>query len=142
MLFVDVGPRNAEAFAEKALEGTWVVCHHMNGCIHCMMMRPTWEAAKAAVKGVDGLQVADIEYGQMGMLPKTMTNIAGFPSIVVYKKGKPVKELGARSLDSMIALLKGAAPKARARSAPVVRARPASAPAGKAAAKKNAHKGK
>jgi thioredoxin-like negative regulator of GroEL len=125
MLFIDVTPENAPTFVEQAQQGTWVVCHHMKGCIHCMMLRPTWDAARAAVKGVKDLNVADVEMGVMSLLPKSMTHVAGFPTIVVYKNAKPVKEFtGSRTKEDLVAFLKENAG-AKTRSAPA----PAKAPA-------------
>lgn len=130
MLFIDVTPANAPDFVAQAQTGTWIVCHHMSGCIHCMMLRPTWNAAKEAVRGVKDLYVADVEYGNMALLPKTMTNVAGFPTIVVYQNAKPVKEFsGPRTKDALVAFMKETASAAKKAKTAKAAAKPAAKPA-------------
>ena len=111
-----------------------VILYHMQGCPHCVMMWPNWESAvKSAGKGV---QVVEIEYGQMGILPKALQNVRGFPTIMAVRDGRPYAEYsGDRSAQSLREFIRAhasaappAAPAAKKKAAPTpAKKRPAAA---------------
>ena len=107
MRLVKVGDANVQGFSAQARQGRWVVCHYMNGCMHCEMMKPAWEQAKKAVKDVPNLQVAEVEYAFTQQLPGKMANVMGFPSIVAYQNGLPYREFDAmRTVENLTRFLR------------------------------------
>jgi len=88
MRYVEVNAKNAPAFCAASKKGSWVVLHHMNGCMHCMMFKPTWNDAVASCSKVP-VNVASVEYSDMKRLPPTMQKVNGFPTVMVYVDGKP-----------------------------------------------------
>jgi thioredoxin domain-containing protein 5 len=75
-------------FSKKVTTGRWIVFHHMNGCMHCVMFRPAWNDAKALSKSVP-INVTECEYGDMKRLPASMQKVMGFPTVMVYEDAKP-----------------------------------------------------
>jgi hypothetical protein len=106
MQLLKVTDANVASFGAMARHGKWVVCHYMNGCMHCEMMKPAWKEAKAAVKGVDDLNIAEVEYRFTSKLPERMRNVLGYPSFVSYTNGVPDKELsGMRTVENLTRFL-------------------------------------
>jgi len=93
-------------FEKQLSSGRWIVFHHMNGCLHCMLFRPTWKQAVAICKNCD-VNVAECEYSDMKRLPSSMQQVMGFPTIMVYENTKPVAEFeGIRSVENVTKFLK------------------------------------
>ena len=79
-------------------------------CIHCQNMKPQWEFLKKKLKKskCNGL-LLEIDSNQLNYVDySSLTNsIKGFPSIMVFKKGKLVKEYnGNRSSNDMFKFFK------------------------------------
>ena len=79
-------------------------------CIHCQNMKPQWEFLKKKLKKskCNGL-LLEIDSDQLNYVDySSLTNsIKGFPSIMVFKKGKLVKEYnGNRSSNDMFKFFK------------------------------------
>ena len=79
-------------------------------CIHCQNMKPQWEFLKKKLKKskCNGL-LLEIDSDQLNYVDySSLTNsIKGFPSIMVFKKGKLIKEYnGNRSSNDMFKFFK------------------------------------
>ena len=79
-------------------------------CIHCQNMKPQWEFLKKKLKKskCNGL-LLEIDSNQLNYVDySSLTNsIKGFPSIMVFKKGKLIKEYnGNRSSNDMFKFFK------------------------------------
>jgi thioredoxin-like negative regulator of GroEL len=79
-------------------------------CIHCQNMKPQWDFLKKKLKKskCNGL-LLEIDSNQLNYVDySSLTNsIKGFPSIMVFKKGKLVKEYkGNRSSNDMFKFFK------------------------------------
>jgi thiol-disulfide isomerase/thioredoxin len=104
-----ITPRTVSKVANaKKSNAPIVVLYHMEGCPHCVMMRPAWEAckervAKAADKKVG--VVAEVEFKGMSCLPADMQDVAGFPTIKGFKDGKATEYQGDRSQTSIMAFI-------------------------------------
>lgn len=108
--------------------GSCVVLYHMQGCPHCVMMRPSWDTAvRSAGKGV---RVIEVEYGNMALLPRSLQNVRGFPTIMAIRDQKPYAEYtGDRSTESLRDFLvrhapPGAPPAAAKKARPAATAAP------------------
>lgn len=62
-----------------------ILLYHMKLCGHCVAMRSAWESCAKAFKGRNGL-IAEVEYNNINCLPPTMRDIAGFPTIKMFKE--------------------------------------------------------
>ena len=99
-----------------------VLLYHMNTCPHCIMMRAAWEATKQFLSFYTGLCIAEVEYGQMHLLPKELQGIRGFPTIKIFNKGTSIEYAGDRSQDSMSSfILKNARPVKATKRKPVAK---------------------
>ena len=79
---------DSPGYAKKVSSGRWIVYHHMNGCMHCMLFRPAWNEAVNTCKKCE-INVTECEYSDMKQLPASMQKVMGFPTIMVYENGKP-----------------------------------------------------
>lgn len=80
-----------------------MVLYRMNMCPHCVAMKPAWDDATQRLKAEPGMNIMVVEFHQMGMLPSSLRNIRGFPTIQVVEKGKVKTEYsGDRSAQSII----------------------------------------
>ena len=118
-------------FKEKVSAGRWIVFHHMNGCLHCMLFRPAWNEAKSMCKNA-AVNVAECEYADMAnKLPATMRKVMGFPTIMVYENAKPKAAFnGPRTAQDVAEFMKSYA-QATPKAAPKAKAKPAKKPAKK-----------
>lgn len=72
-------------------------------CGHCSRFKPTWEKIKKSLASNKDVNVVEVEYTHMELLPKPLQNIRGFPTIQVLKKGKVSREYqGDRDHDSIV----------------------------------------
>jgi len=125
MRYIEVTAATVPAFKKEAKGCKWVVFHHMQGCMHCVMFSPVWNQAKAMCAKTPGLNMADVEYSAMSALPPSMQKVMGFPTVMVYDNMQPVSEFGGpRDVATVTAFLKAqavavapAAKKAKATSA-------------------------
>jgi len=107
MHYLEVTAATVPTFKKEAKGCKWVVFHHMQGCMHCVMFSPVWNQAKAMCAKTPGLNMADVEYNTMSDLPPTMQKIMGFPTVMVYDNMKPVHEFsGPRDVATITAFLK------------------------------------
>lgn len=83
---------NASEIIPKIKNGTCVVLHHMNGCIHCEMFMPVWKEICQAYKNKKAFVLVSVEYSVTALLPDKMRNVQGFPTLRAYKNGSPVAE--------------------------------------------------
>lgn len=80
-----------------------LILYHMNMCPHCQVLKPTWEKVKRKLRTGDGLQVAEVEYSNLSVLPPNLRQIRGFPTIQMIEHGKVKQEYyGDRSLGSIV----------------------------------------
>jgi thioredoxin-like negative regulator of GroEL len=79
-----------------------LILYHMEMCRHCQILRPTWEKVKRSLKPVDGIEVAEVEYSNIGCLPNNLQQIRMFPTIQIIANGKVKQEYnGDRSQKSI-----------------------------------------
>jgi len=105
MKTIKVNSKNAKK-VEKMLksEKPTIILYYMNGCSHCTALHPTWKEVIKVLEKNDGIDTAEVEFGDMVLLPDNIRkSIAGFPTIQVLKGGKAVAEyMGDRSGGSII----------------------------------------
>jgi thiol-disulfide isomerase/thioredoxin len=104
MKTIEVRVGNEEKL-QKLLKDTrpTVMLYHMSMCPHCVAMRPAWEQVKKKIEAQNGVMVAEVEYSQMHVLPASLKNIRGFPTIQVLEKGKVKSEyVGDRTAQSIV----------------------------------------
>lgn len=82
-------------------QGSCVVLHHMNECIHCKMFMPVWK--KVCKFYTDkGYVLISVESNDSSLLPSSMQNVLGFPTLRAYNKAKPVEEFNdVRTFDAV-----------------------------------------
>lgn len=94
---------NASKVVPLVEDNTCVVLHRMNGCIHCEMFKPTWKQVCDKYKNQNDNILIDVEYSSMKLLPETMRNVQGFPTLRAYKNTEPIGEFnGTRTYDAVI----------------------------------------
>lgn len=72
-------------------QGSCIVLHHMNECIHCKMFMPVWK--KVCRFYTDkGYMLISVESNMSELLPKSMQNVLGFPTLRAYNRAMPVEE--------------------------------------------------
>lgn len=106
---VTITPKTVTKLANAKKASTpIVILYHMEGCPHCVMMRPAWEACKEklakATDKKDGV-VAEVEFKGMKCLPADMQDVAGFPTIKGFKDGKAIEYQGDRSQMSIMTFI-------------------------------------
>lgn len=114
----------------------WVVLHHMHGCPHCIMLRPTWDSVVRETGAA--CNVAEMAY-DTDFIPAEMSDVRGFPTIRAYKNGKAIAEYnGDRGKESIMDFVMkyakhgaGATGGAKAKAKPKPRVKPAPAAAAK-----------
>lgn len=80
-----------------------MILFRMQTCPHCVAMKDAWEQAKLALSKENGLQVAEVEYEYMNMLPPSLQNIRGFPTLQIIENKKVKNEyFGDRSFESIL----------------------------------------
>lgn len=95
---------NSQKVVREIEGGTCVVLHRMNGCIHCELFRPVWKKVGDHYnnKNKDPVLVS-VEYTSMGLLPKSMQNVQGFPTLRAYRNAKPIAEFNdVRTYDAVV----------------------------------------
>lgn len=107
---IEVGAHNHSVEDIRAMladERPILMLYRMQMCPHCVALQPTWSDVKRRLARDNGLVVAEVEYQHMGMLPASLRNIRGFPTIQVIQKGRVKDEYaGDRSCDSIVAYAK------------------------------------
>ena len=80
-----------------------IILFYLNGCIHCQMLKPTWESVKKAMGNNSGISFKEIEYNDLHKLPPQLQKVSGFPTIQVVDKSKILAEYsGDRSMLSIM----------------------------------------
>lgn len=83
-----------------------LILYHMTMCPHCVALAPAWKEAEKKL-GRTGITLVKIEYSYMGLLPASLRNIRGFPTIQVLENGKVKDEyVGDRSAESIVQFAK------------------------------------
>ena len=72
--------------------GRCVVLHHMKGCIHCEMFMPTWKKVCEFYTNKKDYMIVTVESKDMIMLPKSMQDVQGFPTLRAYNNTKAVED--------------------------------------------------
>lgn len=82
-----------------------LILYRMNGCGHCEMFRPTWATVctRLSKKHGSSLMVAEVEYGNMGALPKSLQDVMGFPTLRIIDNGRVMSEYnGMRTQEGVV----------------------------------------
>lgn len=117
-----------------------LMLYHASWCGHCQHFMPEWKKAKDELEHMAGILTAEVEAENMSMLPSSLTAIQGYPTLMVLKDGKQVKEYqGDRSAADVVKFAKQFAEKVK-----TVAEKPPSkaSPASKKTKKEKEYKGK
>mmetsp|Transcript_28148 Transcript_28148/g.46317 ORF Transcript_28148/g.46317 Transcript_28148/m.46317 type:complete len:237 (-) Transcript_28148:115-825(-) len=87
--------------------GDWFIKFYAPWCGHCKRLAPVWEEVATALKGE--VNVAKVDVTQNRALGKQY-NIKGFPTLLLFRRGKMVKYSGQRNKEAMIEYAKSATP--------------------------------
>lgn len=90
MPLVNITSDNAKIFCEVLKNNTFVCLYHWHQCGHCVELLPIWRTA--IEKSGKNTNIAEIELDNMKYLDESYKKVQGFPSIIVYKKGKKITE--------------------------------------------------
>lgn len=72
-------------------------------CGHCQRFKPAWAQIKRKLSSNKDVNVVEVNYDFISLLPKSLQNIRGFPTIQIVKKGKVKKEYqGDREPESIV----------------------------------------
>lgn len=101
---------NSKEFAPLFKKGTSLVFYHANWCGHCIGFQDEWKKTVALIKKNKlPIQIIDVEHSTMPLLPASLQKIRGFPSLILFKNGKPDTEYqGERKATAIVSFLKGA----------------------------------
>mmetsp|Transcript_28946 Transcript_28946/g.25568 ORF Transcript_28946/g.25568 Transcript_28946/m.25568 type:complete len:230 (-) Transcript_28946:147-836(-) len=88
-----------------ATTGDWFIKFYAPWCGHCKRLAPTWEEVATELKGE--VNVAKVDVTQNRALGKQY-GIKGFPTLLLFRRGKMTKYSGARSKDALISWAKSA----------------------------------
>lgn len=69
-----------------------VVLHYMNGCIHCEMFMPVWKKVCSHYTNKKDYVLITVESNDMSMLPTSMQNVQGFPTLRAYNNKNAVED--------------------------------------------------
>merc|ERR1712232_609208 len=81
-----------------ATTGDWFIKFYAPWCGHCKRLAPTWEEVATELKGV--VNVAKVDVTQSRGLGKQF-GVKGFPTLLLFRKGKMMKYTGARTKEAM-----------------------------------------
>jgi len=80
-----------------------MILFRMQMCPHCIAMKEAWDHAKSVLTTDPGIQIAEVEYQNMNMLPPSLQNIRGFPTLQIIEDKKVTSEYyGDRSFQSIL----------------------------------------
>lgn len=101
---IDVGKKSPQD-VKHMLSGDKpiLMLYRMEMCPHCIALQPAWAAVKQRLAKEKGLVVAEVEYSNMTVLPTSLRNTRGFPSLQIIQNKKISDEYaGDRSADSIV----------------------------------------
>eukprot|EP01041_Mallomonas_annulata_P001948 gene1948-3775_t len=87
-----------------ATTGDWMVEFYAPWCGHCRKLEPIWEEIATKLKG--DVNVAKVDVTMNGKLGKRF-GIQGFPTILLFHKGKSYKYSGKRTAEQLTEFAKG-----------------------------------
>lgn len=101
---VDIGTQRPDDIKTLlSAERPILMLYRMQMCPHCVALHPTWMDVRKRLSRDNGIMLAEVEYQHMSMLPSSLRNIRGFPTIQLIQNGKVKDEyFGDRSADSII----------------------------------------
>jgi thioredoxin-like negative regulator of GroEL len=80
-----------------------LMLYRMHMCPHCVALQPAWTDVRKRLLRDKGVVVAEVEYRHMGVLPSSLRNIRGFPTIQIIQKGRVRDEYaGDRTPESIV----------------------------------------
>jgi thiol-disulfide isomerase/thioredoxin len=136
MKFINLNPSTKDEFHKTVHDATTptLMLLHANWCPHCIQLHPVWEMAKKHLGLKNhGINVVEVEYTHMNLLPPALKSVKGFPTIEIVKSGKVKSEYqGDRSPEDIVRFAVSHAhttvPKKRKPVQVAAKKRPASAP--------------
>lgn len=103
MPFYELTEANSSQVVPEAEDNTCIVLHYMNGCIHCQMFKPTWKKVCNEYENRNPYVLMSVEYSSTNLLPETMRNVQGFPTLRAYRNTKPIAEFNdVRTYDAVV----------------------------------------
>lgn len=128
---------NSATVVPQMEENTCIVLHHMDGCIHCSLFKPVWKQVTDQYKSKKPYTLISVEYSSAGLLPKSMQNVQGFPTLRAYKNAKPIAEFNdARTYDAVVEFVEKYGKNGDSSASKPAKKAPTKAPAKKVPAKK------
>merc|ERR1719266_407908 len=82
-----------------ATTGDWFIKFYAPWCGHCKRLAPTWEEVATELKGQ--VNVAKVDVTGNRALGKQF-GVKGFPTLLLFRRGKMVKYSGARTKDALV----------------------------------------
>lgn len=104
MKAIDLNESSKEAFyaAIKENKPALFLCY-ADWCGHCRSFLPTWQRIKKSLQASKDINVVEVSYDHMELLPRALQNIRGFPTIQIVRNGKVSKEYqGDREHDAIV----------------------------------------
>lgn len=101
---IELNPANKDKVNKVLNEDTpcLMLCH-MLMCPHCVAMHDSWEQVKLTLQKTPGINVIEVEYSNLQLLPQNLQNIRGFPTIQMIENKKIKEEyFGDRSYNSIL----------------------------------------
>jgi len=93
-----------KAFPDKKSKNTWFVEFYAPWCGHCKQLKPKWVALGKKLIG-SNVKVGAVDCTQNEQIC-AKHGVQGYPTLKLFKKGKPMDYSGPRELDGMIGFLK------------------------------------
>jgi len=93
----------ADDFAKVTGKGLTFVKFYAPWCGHCKSLAPTWDKLATKYKGA-GVNVAKVDC-TVHAAPCTANGVQGYPTLKLFKDGKPIDYQGARTIDAFDAFL-------------------------------------
>lgn len=87
---IKITPKNANNFCKIVKKGVFICLYHWKDCGHCITLLPIWE--EAVKNSGKNSYIVEIEMDNLKYLDEKYRTVQGFPTIIVYKNGKKIKE--------------------------------------------------
>lgn len=102
----DTTTKAAFAAAISDSRPTLFLCY-ASWCGHCIRFKPIWEEVKQNLATNKEIHVVEVEADLIELLPTSLRNIRGFPTLQIVQKGKVKKEYhGERDRDAIVKFAK------------------------------------
>ena len=81
---------------------TLILCY-ADWCGWCQRFKPTWARIKTTLSKNKDINVVEVEYDNISLMPKSLQGVRGFPTLQILKNGKLKHEYqGDRNHDDIV----------------------------------------